>query len=191
MKRSQILQSVQPFISKAPTFVTCAATSRELKHIGDQPNYIYLLDSMGLAISVATGYALTKRGQGHQQVYAIEGDGSLLMNPNSLFSSINQSLKNLTVLLIDNGVYGSTGEQATLSPQIDLGELAKTAGWRVARVESLKRLTRELEQGSGEGPRFLHVIASPGNLEGAPLVLDDPAALKSRFMEWDYRRATT
>ncbi|MCP9951093.1 thiamine pyrophosphate-dependent enzyme [Actinomadura madurae] len=83
MKRIEALRVLAELTDRHPVVVTCAATSRELASVKDGDNHLYLLDSMGLAGSVATGLALSL-DPAFPKVVAIEGDGSLLMNPNVL-----------------------------------------------------------------------------------------------------------
>ncbi|MFC6937949.1 hypothetical protein ACFQHO_51860 [Actinomadura yumaensis] len=99
MKRIEALEILAAATAALPVVVTCAATSRELAAVADRPNHLYLLDAMGLAGSVATGVALgldrarppaapgapaSSGAPGPLKAVAIEGDGSLLMNPNVL-----------------------------------------------------------------------------------------------------------
>jgi sulfopyruvate decarboxylase subunit beta len=58
MKRIEALQVLADLTDALPVVVTCAATSRELASVKDSGNHLYLLDSMGLVGSVATGLAM-------------------------------------------------------------------------------------------------------------------------------------
>ena len=69
-----------------------------------------MLGSMGLASSIAFGIAIAKPSK---KVWCIDGDGSLLMNLGSLSTIANNQPRNLTLIVIDNGSYGSTGDQKT------------------------------------------------------------------------------
>src|SRR6266545_654339 len=132
MLRIEALRVLAEKTVSLPVVVTCAATSRELAAVADRPNHLYLLDSMGLAGSVATGVALGVGGR----VVVIEGDGSLLMNPNVLATGGYLRPSKLLMVLLDNGVYGSTANLPTYSSRVDLGALAEAAGWTVLRAEA-------------------------------------------------------
>ncbi len=108
MKRIEALAVLADLTSRHPVVVTCAATSRELASVKDADNHLYLLDAMGLAGSVATGLALSV-DPAAPKVVGIEGDGSLFMNPNVLPTGGYLAPDNLLLVLLDNGVYGSTG----------------------------------------------------------------------------------
>ncbi|GGO82344.1 thiamine pyrophosphate-dependent enzyme [Nonomuraea cavernae] len=185
MRRIDALQVLVEGTADLPVVVTCAATSRELAAIADRPNHLYLLDSMGLAGSVATGVALGLAGSAIPRVVAIEGDGSLFMNPNVLATGGYLRPDKLLLVLLDNAVYGSTGDLPTYSARIDLGALAAAAGWSVRQAADPRTLRAEfakaLEPG---GPAFLHVRIEPGNASGVPKLLEDPVVIGRRFRDW-------
>ncbi len=79
---------------------------------------------MGLASSIGLGISLYNESE----VVVLDGDGSLLMNPNVLCSISQQARDNFTVVALDNGTYGSTGNQQTASQQLDLELLAQGFG---------------------------------------------------------------
>lgn len=85
--------------------------SRQVYHYCPQPQ-IYLRGSMGLPISVGLGLALARP---EKQVLTILGDGNLLMGMGSLSTISYVRPSNLKILIIDNGVYATTGHQATTS----------------------------------------------------------------------------
>ena len=70
-----------------------------------------MLGSMGLASSIGLGLSLTV----DKNVISIDGDGSILMNMNTLATIGNRAPNNYTLLIIDNGSYGSTGDQKTFT----------------------------------------------------------------------------
>src|SRR3972149_305191 len=81
--------------------------SKELFEIRDRELNFYMLGSMGLVTSIGLGLAIVQK----KHVYVIDGDGSLLMNPNALVGIGAYPLPNLTIIGIDNASYGSTGNQ--------------------------------------------------------------------------------
>lgn len=182
MKRIEALRVLADHTADVPLVVTCAATSRELAAVADRPNHLYLLDSMGLAGSVATGIALGLPGT---RVVAVEGDGSLFMNPNVLPTGGFLRPPNLAMVLLDNGVYGSTGDLPTYSAQVDLGALAQASGWSVRRAATPGELGLELAgMVKTDGPAFLHVRIEPGNASDVPKLLEDPVVIGRRFRDW-------
>lgn len=181
MRRIEALRVLAGATESLPVVVTCAATSRELAAVADRPNHLYLLDSMGLAGSVATGIALGLA----ERVVVIEGDGSLLMNPNVLATGGYLRPPGLLMVLLDNAVYGSTANLPTYSDRVDLGELAAAAGWTVRRADTHDTLLAEFAQAlTVDGPVFLHVRIDPGNATDVPKLLEDPVYIGRRFADW-------
>jgi thiamine pyrophosphate-dependent acetolactate synthase large subunit-like protein len=85
-------------------------TNFDLWAAGHRPQNFYMLGSMGLAFPIALGVALA---QPKRRVFALEGDGSLLMQLGCLATIATQAPKNLTLVVMDNGIYQITGAQPT------------------------------------------------------------------------------
>src|SRR5690349_1202014 len=85
-------------------------TNFDLWAAGRRPQNFYMLGSMGLAIPIAVGVALA---QPARTVIALEGDGSLLMQLGCLATVAMLAQKNLTIVVMDNGIYQITGSQPT------------------------------------------------------------------------------
>src|SRR4249920_1367833 len=82
----------------------------DLYGAGKRPENFYMLGSMGLAGPIALGVALA---QPKRRVLALEGDGSLLMQLGCLSTIATLAPKNLTMIVMDNGIYQITGAQPT------------------------------------------------------------------------------
>ena len=101
-------------------------TNFDLWAAGQRPENFYMLGSMGLAFPIALGVALAQPGR---RVIALEGDGSLLMQLGCLATIAKLSPANLTLIVMDNGVYQITGAQPTPAAGVaDLVELARASG---------------------------------------------------------------
>src|SRR6516165_4521315 len=85
-------------------------TNFDLWAAGHRPQNFYMLGSMGLAFPIALGVALA---QPNRRVFALEGDGSLLMQLGSLSTIAALAPNNLTMVVMDNGLYQITGAQPT------------------------------------------------------------------------------
>src|ERR1700738_2610456 len=85
-------------------------TNFDLWAAGHRPQNFYMLGSMGLAFPIALGVALA---QPARRIFALEGDGSLLMQMGCLSTIATLKPQNLTMILMDNGVYQITGAQPT------------------------------------------------------------------------------
>jgi len=141
--------------------------SKELYHLLHQPSNFYMLGSMGMATPIGLGITLGTE----EEVIVIDGDGSILMNPGSLATVAGLKPENLTILAIDNGVHGSTGNQPTAARvHVHLGMLARAMGIQDTYTAATPLEVREAMQRGG-GPRFIHIITRPGNasVEDIPL----------------------
>ena len=185
MKRIEALEVLNGLTAELPVVVTCAATSRELASVENRDNHFYVLDSMGLVGSITTGLALAAKDSDLPKVIGLEGDGSLLMNPNVLPTGGFLGAEKLFLVLLDNQVYGSTAGLPTYSSRVDLGKLAEAAGWTVGRAEDTAQLRDEFDRLlTTTGPTLLHVSIEAGNAADIPKLLVDPVVLAHRFQSW-------
>ena len=185
MKRIEALRAIVEATPDTPVVATCAATSRELASVEDRDSHLYLLDAMGLAISVGTGLAQAIKDSKVTRAVVIEGDGSLLMNPGSAITAGYLAPENLVIVLLDNGVYASTASIPTQAVSIDLGRFAEAVDLKVLRAETPEELTLALKQTMEEdGPWFIHARTQPGNEPGTKLLLIDPVVHGDRFRRW-------
>ncbi|WP_406659971.1 sulfopyruvate decarboxylase subunit beta [Methanolobus sp. ZRKC3] len=149
---------------------------KELYSLCDMPNNFYMLGSMGLASSIGLGVALSRPDR---KVIAIEGDGSVLMNMGSLATIASQSPDNYLLVIIDNGAYGSTGNQPTATSKVtDLAKVAEGAGNEVFEADSsqsLRQVLKEIDNG------VVVVRAQPGNAD-VPVIKMCPDEIMGRFM---------
>jgi thiamine pyrophosphate-dependent acetolactate synthase large subunit-like protein len=148
---------------------------------GQRPQNFYMLGSMGLATPIALGVAIA---QPQRKVFALEGDGSILMQLGALGTVAAEAAKNLAIILWDNGLYQITGSQKTLtSSGTDLVAMARGAGiaqsyWAFdeARFESL--VDRALAE---DGPWF--IAARIDGEKPAATTERDPVKIRLNFMQ--------
>ncbi len=101
-------------------------THFDLWSAGHRPENFYMLGSMGLAIPIALGVALA---QPNRRVIALEGDGSLLMQLGCLSTVALRAPRNLTIVVMDNGIYQITGSQPTATASaVDIVAIARGSG---------------------------------------------------------------
>ncbi len=139
-----------------------------------------MLGSMGLASSIGLGLALTQ----NRHVVVIDGDGSLLMNPNILTQIAVHSPDNLTIAAINNATYGSTGDQQTLThSHIDLELMARGHGiLSTAKVHTKDELLDVYKKyRHNPGPLFMDIIVKPKSESVADIPLSLPE-IRERFM---------
>ena len=151
---------------------------RELFAAADKPGNFYMLGSMGLASSLGLGLAVSQPGP----VCVIEGDGSVLMNLGTLATIAHHAPANYCLVIVDNKVYGSTGNQPTYTAGLtDLAAIARGAGNKnVVRVTTPAELALALDKHTGL-PAIIIADAEPGN-ENAPVIPLSAIEIKERFM---------
>ena len=154
--------------------------SRELYDAADSPRNFYMLGSMGLASSIGLGLAMSRK----DKVYVIDGDGSVLMNLGSLVTIAHHAPDNFCLIIIDNKVYGSTGNQPTYTAnQADLKSIALGAGnENVALVKNISELRESLKAFSNK--RGIIIAETTSDFKNVPIIPYDPVEIKERFMEY-------
>jgi sulfopyruvate decarboxylase len=151
---------------------------KELYAANDRPLNFYMLGSYTQASPLGLGLA---EGTG-RDVWVIDGDGSILGTGILPVIGARQP-ENLTLFCLDNGAFGSTGNQLTpayLDTDIEL--LAIAAGFgNTAKAGTEEELERII-QGLGDGPNFVHVMLKPGNavVKNIPMT---PHQIRDRFVE--------
>jgi thiamine pyrophosphate-dependent acetolactate synthase large subunit-like protein len=143
--------------------VTCMGSSREWPRRCDHPLDLHHVPSaMGATIPLALGFALA---QTEREVMTLTGDGSLLMNLGALVTVIASGAKNLSVVLLDNGVYEITGGQRTAgqTAEVDFAGIARSVGFpNVAHFWDLGDWqARAAEVLRARGPRFIWLEVAP------------------------------
>jgi thiamine pyrophosphate-dependent acetolactate synthase large subunit-like protein len=155
-------------------------TNFDLWAAGHRPQNFYMLGSMGLAFPIALGVALAPPCR---RVVALEGDGSLLMQLGSLTTIAALSPKNLTMVVMDNGLYQITGAQATPAASVaDIVAIAAACGlansaW-AADEEDFERLIDESL--SADEPALIGVRID--DKPGVGTTRRDPVQIRERFM---------
>jgi len=156
-------------------------TNFDLYAAGHRPQNFYMLGSMGLACPIALGVALAQPERG---VIALEGDGSILMALGCLATIGMVKPRNLTIVIMDNGIYQITGKQpAATAVTADIVAIARGAGianshWVRDEAHFDELITRRLDAG---GPALL--AAKIDDKPGVGQTPRDPSLIRHRFMQ--------
>lgn len=125
-------------------------------------DFNYNPSTMGGAVPFALGLAIA---QPEREVMVLSGDGSLLMSLGCLVTVVASGVTNLSVVLLDNGVYEVTGGQKTPASEsdVDYAGMARAAGFpNVAHFRELGDFQcRAHELIAARGPRFLWLEVGP------------------------------
>jgi len=176
MARYEAIRDIMEHIDEELVICNIGFPSRELYEIDDRSKKFYMIGSMGLASSIGLGLALAKPSK---NVVVIDGDGSLLMNMGSLVTVFANNPSNLTWIVIDNGAYGSTGNQDTYAQMIDLVDVAKGVGFKNSYDFNDINLKDVMHN---ENASFVVYRTEAGNSK-APIIDLDPITIKERFMK--------
>jgi thiamine pyrophosphate-dependent acetolactate synthase large subunit-like protein len=155
-------------------------TNFDLWAAGHRPQNFYMLGSMGLAFPIALGVALA---QPKRRVFALEGDGSLLMQIGCLTTIATQAPKNLTLIVMDNGMYQITGGQPTpAATSSDIVTIAQGCGLRdsswAADEDDFDRLVNQ----SLSADQPMLIAARIDDKPGTATTTRDPVQIRERFM---------
>lgn len=181
MLRNDAICAIASQLNDEITVTNLGVPCKELYAFKDRDLNFYMFGSMGLVSSIGLGLALRTE----RKVVVFDGDGSLLMNPNALLEIGKEAPKNLIVIGLDNGAYGSTGSQETCALRyIDLEILANACGIQnTAKVNSREELIETFRRFCAMNElSFIHVILKPGNTK-APNIPLSPEEVTKRFRE--------
>ena len=183
MNRDEVLRLVASVAksNKAVIFVGNAFNARALCALDDQADFFYMVGSMGLCPTLAAGFSHCMR----IPVIAIEGDGNALMGLSGFPVAAKVSSAAFVHLVLDNGVYETTGGQQTLSTQVDFMQIALGMGYdhclHPDDLQSLESFLAAALQGIDRSFIYVGTTVSTGIIH--PRVPYHPHLITQRFRE--------
>lgn len=179
--RARAIEALLELLTDQPVIVCNGFPSREAFKLGDRPTHFYMIGSMGVAPAIGLGIALAKP---QKKVVIFDGDGNVLMGMGTLATVGALKPKNFIHVVFDNEVYGSTGNQPSLSRIVRLDQVARAAGYvNVERVLEREDMVYEFKDMlKKDGPSFLLVKVNEfvEDVDRVPL---DPPEITRRFMK--------
>lgn len=125
MNRRDAIELFARHRGEAPAIVGPGVSGRMLYEAEHQPATIYQME-LGYPVPMCLGLALA---QPRLRVCAVDGDGSLLMSLGVLSTVGRYQPPNLTILVLDNGVYLSTAAiPSATSAGTDLAAVGRACG---------------------------------------------------------------
>src|SRR3984885_6599636 len=142
------------------------ASTYDIAAAGEHDRHFFLWGATGGGVMVGLGIALA---QPDLPVVVITGDGDMLMGIGSLATVGLQKPKNLTIVVLDNEIYGETGGQAShTATNVDLVGVARACGIpharAIATMADIEAFAPAMQDVSG-GPRFASIKIDGANLE--------------------------
>ena len=180
MIRSEILREIAPILHDQLVVCNIGLPSQELHMIDDNEKNFYMLGTMGLSSSIGLGLALSQP----KTVISIDGDGSVLTNLGTLPTIANNVADNYILMIIDNGSYGSTGDQPTYAgKKTKLEKVAAACGCEnvvvCQDVDTGKALQAAIDS---KKMTVIVVKCDSGNIK-LPVITMDPVVIRDRFMK--------
>ena len=177
--RARAIAALLEQVTDQPVIICNGFPSREAYKIADRPTHFYMIGSMGVAAAIGLGVALNKP---NKKVVVFDGDGNVLMGMGTLATVGALKPKNFVHVVLDNEVYGSTGNQPTISNVVRLEQVAKAAGYvHVERVIEREDIIYEFkEMLKQDGPSML-LIKVTEQAEDAGRVMIEPPDMTQRF----------
>ena len=177
MTRNDAIRAIANILDGEAVVANIGVPSKELYAARDRDLNFYMLGSYTQATPIGLGLSLAT----DRDVVVLDGDGSLLGTA-VLPVVAAEAPENLTIVCLDNGAFGSTGNQPTpASGLVDMEFLARAAGIRqTCKVQDEEELAEAWED-RGRGPNFIHVVLRPGNAP-VPNIPLAPAEIRERFV---------
>lgn len=123
--------------------------------------------AMGHAMALALGLALAKP---ENQVFCLDGDGSLAMHMGSLSTIALQTPKNFVHIVFNNKSHESVGSEPTVLGDSSVAQLALVLGYKTAQLadssSGLQRLLHDLKD--VPGPHLIELATRTGIPENLP-----------------------
>jgi phosphonopyruvate decarboxylase len=131
---------------------------------------------MGLGVALNTD----------KPVIVLDGDGAALMKMGALATIGAYAPRNLTHVILDNGVHDSTGGQATVSPHVDFSQIALAAGYRAAATtDGLAGFGEALTAAAeNDGPTLIHAKINTGSIDNLGRPTIKPEDVARRFQKF-------
>ncbi|MCE3015539.1 MAG: phosphonopyruvate decarboxylase [Pirellula sp.] len=179
----ECLASIATIASQAEAAVlaTTGFTGRALYNVGDRANQLYMVGSMGCISSLALGVALACP---QRHVIAIDGDGAFLMRMSALCAVADAAPRNLTHIVLDNGVHDSTGAQATLAHRVDIPAVAAACGYPNVEVADTVKSLEILLRSDAQSLRLIYVRTRPRENRDLPRPSITPEQVAHRLRKW-------
>ena len=166
--RLDAIRELRRALPKAVFVATTGFTGRELFATGDSDTNLYLAGSMGCASAVGLGLALF----GPDAVVVLDGDGAMLMRMGNCATIGACAPARLIHVVLNNGVYASTGGQPSLGRHVDLAGVAHACGYpavlRTADHRTAAETVRAFEAGKQTGPLFIDLWVQSASEQNCP-----------------------
>lgn len=178
MTRLEAISEIMTLIKDDEAVVSnIGVPSKEVFASRDRPLNFYMLGSYTQATPIGLGMALASS----RDVTVIDGDGSLLGSSILPVLSAIQP-KNLRIVCVDNGTFGSTGNQTTPAYlNVDVGTVVKAYGINDVKTAYEKEEIDDA-MNTKNGLSFIQIMIKPWN-SPSPNLTYSATEIRDRFMK--------
>jgi thiamine pyrophosphate-dependent acetolactate synthase large subunit-like protein len=181
LDRREVVANLLAPRDKALVITGLGSATYDVAAAGDHDHNFYLWGAMGGAAAMGLGLALARPDV---PVIVVTGDGEMLMGLNSFATIAQQRPGNLTIVILDNALYGETGGQKThVASGTDLASVAKACGIADATtarsMADIDRLTKRAHT-IAEGPH-VGVVKIAASDHPRVIPVRDGAFTRARF----------
>ncbi|MCK9484191.1 MAG: phosphonopyruvate decarboxylase [Candidatus Marinimicrobia bacterium] len=181
--RLDYLKILESFL-KADDIVLGATgfSGRELYQKMEIKGKFYMMGSMGCLASIGLGLC---ESDPQRRVFALDGDGALLMKMGTLSTIGYYRPANFIHILFNNSQYESTGGQKTVSSVVDFTQVAKNCGYlSVLDINSPTEFGTMLEKiAQYAKPLFINIPIKSGTIAELGRPSDPPEAMRDAVQE--------
>ncbi len=180
LERAAVVKQLLAGAGKTAVVCGLGTPGSNAASVADRDLNFYLIGAMGSACPIGLGIALS---QPDRPVLVLTGDGELMMNVGVLATIAVQRPKNLSIVVLDNEMFGETGMQASHTADgVDIAGIALACGFPEAvtirsedEIPALILRSRQMN-----GP-FLGVVKVRGGKYPNVLPIKSGVEMKLRF----------
>ncbi|WP_188930252.1 thiamine pyrophosphate-dependent enzyme [Puia dinghuensis] len=181
IKRQIVTKIISELSGNSLKLVSCLGRiSRDIycfSRAGKRYHCFYQLGAMGSALPFALGLSMANQTI---NVLAIEGDGSILMNLGGLVTFKRYNPGNLSLIILDNRQYETTGGQPSQPENFEIYQVAMAIGLTTQLVEyeeQLEIMCNLLIRGSI--PNVVVIKTEPDQV--SPRIVESPISIAANF----------
>lgn len=148
---------------------------------GARERCFYCFGSMGSVVPVALGVSMARPSV---HVFAIEGDGSLLMNLGALVTLRRYGRGRISLFVFDNRCYESTGGQPSQPDGFRIEDVCRAAGLPTYRAEQEQDVERFFQARAASSDPAAVLVVKVALAPPASRAEEEPGAIAERFSKW-------
>ncbi|AUV84663.1 sulfopyruvate decarboxylase subunit beta (plasmid) [Salinigranum rubrum] len=154
----EIVEAILQETPDAAIVANLGVASWVLARIRDRERNFYMDGGMGGTTPTGMGIALRT----DEDVVVLDGDGSMLMSMGCLSTVGAYGPDNLTIVVRDNGVYGTTGGQSNASANVDFAGVAESCGIQSERASTPEEFESTFREAVNRpGPSLIECRVTP------------------------------